>query len=323
MLDYPGLEALAAVLREGSFERAARRLHVTPSAVSQRIKQLEERAGQVLVQRGSPCTGTEAGRRLCLHLEQVALLENQLRRTHPDLLPGGAASAPTLKLAVNADSLSTWFMGAMAAFTAGGNELLDLRIDDQEHTGERLREGEVIAAVTATGAAIAGCNSWPLGSMRYVAAASPDFVARHFAAGVTAAALAQAPMMTYDRKDRLQEQWLQARGLASRAHAPQHFLPSNFGYVRACEVGMGWGMHPTALIDRQLADGRLVQLLPGTALDIPLYWAHPRSAQAALERLTHCVMGAARDWLDPLATSSLTPTAPAPNAAAPAARRRR
>ena len=139
MLDYTSLEALATVLHEGSFERAARRLHVTPSAVSQRVKQLEERLGQVLVQRGSPCTGTEAGQRLCLHLEQVALLEHQLRRSNPALLPD--APIPTLKLAVNADSLSTWFMDAMAAFTAGGPELLELRLDDQDHTGERLRRG--------------------------------------------------------------------------------------------------------------------------------------------------------------------------------------
>lgn len=302
MLDYAALEALAAVVREGSFERAARRLHVTSSAVSQRIKQLEERVGQVLVQRGTPCTGTDAGRRLCLHVEQVALLENQLRRTNPDLLPDAPAPAPTLKLAVNADSLSTWFMEAMAAFTAGGNELLDLRIDDQEHTGERLREGEVIAAVTATGTAIAGCNTWPLGTMRYVAATSPDFAARHFADGVTPAALARAPIMIYDRKDRLQDLWMQAHGLASRTQAPRHFLPSNFGYVRACEIGMGWGMHPTVLIDRQLQDGTLVELLPGRTLDVPLYWAHPRGARQALDRLTQCVMGAARRWLEPGAT---------------------
>lgn len=299
MLDYPGLQALAAVLREGSFERAARRLHVSPSAVSQRIKLLEERVGQVLVQRGSPCTGTEAGRRLCLHLEQVALLENELRRTNPDLVAGTSAGAPTLKLAVNADSLSTWFMDAMVAFTASGSELLDLRIDDQEHTGERLRDGEVMAAVTATGAAIAGCNTWPLGTMRYVAAASPAFVARHFTTGVTAAALARAPMMTYDRNDRLQERWLQAQGLASRGHAPRHFLPSNLGYVRACEVGMGWGMHPTALIAEQLASGALVELAPGACLDVPLFWAYPRSAQQSLARLTQCVMAAAREWLEP------------------------
>ena len=299
MMDYAGLQALAAVLREGSFERAARKLHITPSAVSQRIKQLEERAGQVLVLRGQPCTGTEAGRRLCLHVEQVALLENELRRAHPTLLPDGPATAPTLKLAVNADSLSTWFMDAMAAFTAGGNELLDIRIDDQEHTAQRIKEGEVLAAVTASGASIAGCNTWPLGSVHYVAAASPAFVARHLAGGVTAQAMAQTPMMTFGRQDRLQEQWLQQQGLTTRRHPPRHFLPSNDGFVRSCEVGIGWGMHPDVLIARQLRTGTLVELLPGTGMDMPLYWVHARSVQAGLERLTQCVMAAARVWLQP------------------------
>lgn len=297
MLDYAGLEALAAVVREGSFERAARKLHVTSSAVSQRVKQLEERFGQVLILRGTPCVGTEAGNRLCLHAEQVALLENELRRSNPDLLSD--APIPTLKLAVNADSLSTWFMDAMAEFTAGSNDLLDLRIDDQDHTAQRLKEGEVIGAVTATGTAIAGCNTWPLGTMRYVAAASPDFVAQYFADGVTAAALAHAPIMTYDRNDKLQDRWMHQYALnAPRSAPPRHFIPSNYGYVRACEVGMGWGMHPTVLIEQQLAQGTLVELLPRKPLDVPMYWAHPRSAQASLERLTGCVMSAAKRWLE-------------------------
>ena len=299
MLDYTGLEALAAVVREGSFERAARRLHITPSAVSQRIRQLEERTGQVLVLRGNPCTGTDAGRRLCLHVEQVALLENELRRANPALMPDGQAPRPTLKLAVNADSLSTWFMDAMAAFTAGGNELVDIRTDDQDHTAQRIKEGEVLAAVTASAGSIAGCNTWPLGSVRYVAASSPAFVAQHFAGGVTPEAMARAPMMTFDRKDRLQEQWLQQQGLVSRHHPPKHFLPSNYGFVRGCEVGMGWGMHPVTLIQRQLDAGTLVELLPDAGMDMPLYWVHARSAQASLERLTQCVMAAARQWLVP------------------------
>ena len=302
MLDYAGLEALAAVVREGSFERAAHKLHVTPSAISQRVKQLEERVGQVLILRGTPCTGTDAGRRLCLHVEQVALLENELRRANPALMPDTQAPAPAVKLAVNADSLSTWFMDAMTAFTAGGNEVLDIRIDDQEHTAQRLREGEVLAAVTATGTPIAGCNTWPLGTMRYVAAASPGFVARHFSGGLAPQALAQAlsnaPLMAFDRKDRLQDQWMQMHGLTtSRRHPPRHFLPSNFAYVRACENGMGWGMHPTVLIETQLAHGVLVDFAPGMTMDVPMYWAHPRSAQAGLERLTGCVVAAARRWL--------------------------
>ena len=296
MLDYTSLEALATVLHEGSFERAARRLHVTPSAVSQRVKQLEERLGQVLVQRGSPCTGTEAGQRLCLHLEQVALLEHQLRRSHPGLLPD--APAPTLKLAVNADSLSTWFMDAMAAFTQDSNELLDISIDDQDHTAQRLKQGEVMAAVTATGSAITGCNTWPLGGMRYVAVASPAFVERHFSQGLTPQAIARSPMMCYGRKDSLQDQWLQSLGVDGRRNAARHFLPSNQGYTRALELGMGWGMHPVQMIETELQRSSLVVLLPEQSLYTPLYWCHTRSAQASLQRLTDCVLHAAAAWLE-------------------------
>ncbi|MEB5964945.1 HTH-type transcriptional regulator ArgP [Comamonas testosteroni] len=304
MFDYTGLEALAAVLREGSFERAARKLHVTPSAVSQRIKLLEERVGQVLVLRGTPCRGTDAGRRLCLHVEQVALLENDLRRKSPELVPEGQTALPTLKLAVNADSLSTWFMDAMAAFTQDGNELLDISIDDQDHTAKRIKEGEVMAAVTATGSAIAGCNTWSLGRMRYIAVASPEFVQRHLADAASdrelAQTLAQAPMMYYGRKDSLQDQWLHGLGMDGRRNNARHFLPSNQGYTRAVELGMGWGMHPAQLIAPQLASGDLMELLPGRDLYIPMYWAHTRNAQASLQRLTDCIIQAAAAWLEPM-----------------------
>ena len=299
MLDYAGLEALAAVLREGSFERAAHRLNVTPSAVSQRIKQLEERVGQALVLRGQPCTGTEAGRRLCLHVEQVALLENDLRRKNPELVPEGQTALPSLKLAVNADSLSTWFMDAMARFTEGSNELLDISIDDQDHTAQRLKQGEVMAAVTATGSTITGCNTWPLGHMRYIAVAAPEFVARHLQGGCTPQAIARTPMMCYGRKDSLQDQWLQSLGVDGRRNAARHFLPSNQGYSRALELGMGWGMHPVQMIESELKNGSMVELIPGQSLLVPLYWCHTRSAQNSLQRLTDCVIQAASAWLEP------------------------
>ncbi|QXZ11127.1 HTH-type transcriptional regulator ArgP [Comamonas sp. Y33R10-2] len=299
MFDYAGLEALSAVVREGSFERAAHKLHVSPSAVSQRIKLLEERVGQALVLRGQPCTGTDAGRRLCLHVEQVALLENDLRRKNPALIPEGQATLPSIKLAVNADSLSTWFMQAMAAFTQNGNELLEISIDDQDHTAKRLKEGEVMAVVTATATPITGCNTWPLGRMRYIAVASSGFIQEHLPNGITAQEIARTPVMCYDRKDSLQDQWLQSLGVDGRRNSDRHFLPSNQGYTRACQLGMGWGMHPEALIAPQLADGSLIELLPGHDLYIPMYWCHTRSAQHSLQRLTDCVIEAAASCLEP------------------------
>src|SRR6202011_352665 len=149
MLDYASLSAVAVVVREGSFERAARALNVTPSAISQRVKQLEDRLGGVLIGRGQPCTATEMGRLICRHVEQVGMLEHELHGTLPGLLAAGSTDERvTIRVAVNADSLGTWFIRAMATFLAADRALLDVAIDDQEHTQQWLRAGDVLAAVT-------------------------------------------------------------------------------------------------------------------------------------------------------------------------------
>lgn len=292
MLDYSLLAALAAVVREGSFERAARVLHVTPSAVSQRVKLLEERVGQVLVVRAAPCGATEAGRRLVRHAEDVALLEAALGA---DLV--GERARPTLRVAVNADSLATWFMPAAAAFSAAG-ALLDLHIDDQDHTAGWLRNGEVVAAVCALAQAVPGCRSTPLGTLRYVAAAAPDFVDRHFTDGVSSETLARAPCLVFNRKDRLQAQWIE-RTLGQAVETPNHWLPDSHAFVAACRAGMGWGLHPEAMVHDALAAGALVRLAPGAALDVPLHWQASRLAAPLIEGLTAAVLAAAREALAP------------------------
>jgi LysR family transcriptional regulator (chromosome initiation inhibitor) len=298
MLDYPLLMALAAVIRTGSFERAARQLHVTPSAVSQRVKLLEERLGTVLVVRGQPCTGTAAGQRLCQHVEQVALLESELRGALPGLSP---ADGPlTLRIAVNADSLATWFVAAMAELPGC---LFDLVLDDQDHSAEWLRKGEVLAAVTASAAPVPGCNSHPLGALRYRATASPDYLRRHFADGVTVDALAKAPCLTFNRKDQLQAQWLRMVlndcDPAQAPTPPTHWLPSTHAFVDGALAGMGWGMNPDPLVVDHLAAGRLVELVPGRPLDVPLYWQQSRIAGTALGDLSRAVLQVGRRALHP------------------------
>jgi LysR family transcriptional regulator (chromosome initiation inhibitor) len=291
MLDYSALSALAAVVREGSFERAALALHVTPSAVSQRIRLLEERVGCALVVRAQPCRATDTGRRLCQHVDRVRLLEQELQSALPALAPEGVARV-ALPIAVNADSLATWFAPAIAAFAADAHVLVDLAVDDQDHTSEWLRSGAVLAAVTATARPATGCNSRPLGAMRYLAAASPVFVARHFAGGVGAGSLAQAPSLVFNAKDELQARWV--RRLCHRhVDLPRHTLPSPQAFVTAAVAGMGWGLQPQALIAAQLQDGSLVELVPGTALDVPLYWQHARAASAWLDGLSREVVAAA------------------------------
>jgi LysR family transcriptional regulator (chromosome initiation inhibitor) len=297
MLDTALLATVAAVVREGSFERAARVLHITPSAVSQRIRQAEDRAGTVLVVRGQPCTPTEAGARLCRHAETVALLENDLRHDMPGLLPDGAVpQATTIRIAINADSLATWFVPVLQDFCSDGTPLMDIALDDQDKTSEWLRRGQVLAAVTSLAKPVQGCRSRKLGALRYCATASPDFMQRWFATGVNAESLARAPSLVFDRNDRLQEQWVR-RVVRKDLTLPAHRLPSSQAFVDGALAGIGWGMNPLALVQGHLASGALVELLPERPLDVPLYWQAAKLPLPELNRLSQSVLKAADRYL--------------------------
>lgn len=291
MLDYASLAALAAVVREGSFERAAHALHVTPSAVSQRIRLLEERVGCALVVREQPCRATETGRRLCQHVDRVRLLEHELQGELPALEQEGGARVP-LPIAVNADSLATWFAPVLTAFAAEAPVLMEVAVDDQDHTAEWMRTGAVLAAVTGTARPSSGCNVRSLGSMRYLAAASPAFVERYFATGVGAQSLSVAPSLLFNAKDELQSRWVQ-RLCHQHVELPRHTLPSSHAFVAASVAGMGWGLHPEALIQEHLKDGTLVELVPNHAMDVPLYWQQARATSSLLDGLTRKVLAAA------------------------------
>ena len=299
-IDSRQLAAFAAVLREGSFEAGARSLHVTPSAVSQRIKLLEERLGRVLIRRGAPCMPTEAGQALQRHAQQLQLLEAQA------LAPFGLVAAPErgaqdpdragarlpLAIAVNADSLATWFAPALAAVHEAHAVSFDLLVEDQDHSSELLRQGRAMAAVTADPRAVQGCSVLRLGAMRYLAVASPAFMRRHFAGGVDAAALARAPCNVFDRKDALQARYL--RGLTRRTlRPPQHHVPSTHGFIHAALQGLGWGMNPDVLVAPLLARGELVELVPGRVLEVPLFWQHWRLDSDVMRLLTTSVGAAA------------------------------
>ncbi|MFN4194027.1 MAG: LysR family transcriptional regulator ArgP [Tabrizicola sp.] len=289
MLDPAQLAALAAIHRRGSFELAATELHVTPSAVSQRIKALEEKAGALLVRRGQPCRATEAGLRLIRHHDEIALLEQRLAED----LPGLSCAPSTLRIAVNADSLATWVLPALAA-TPGF--LFDLVIDDQDVSQDWLRRGEVMAAITAHPGPLQGCDTIPLGALRYRATASPAFMARCFPDGVTGETLARAPALTFSDNDRLQILWATARGLDPPV-LPTHRMASSQAFVTACLLGLAWSMNPEPLVAPHLASGALVELVPGTALDVALYWQFSRLAAPALAPLTQAIRRSAAEML--------------------------
>lgn len=288
MLDYPALAAVGAVIREGSFERAASVLGITPSAISQRIRGLEERLGTILIIRGQPCVPTGPGRRLCAHLDRVRLLEAGLAPA----LTGGTGTPPALKIAVNADSLATWFPQAAASFGRETNLSLELTLDDETHTAGRLRSGEVLAAVTADPEPVQGCKTIALGALRYAACASPDFMARHFSAGVNGETLAMAPCMRFDRRDLLQARWV-SEAHAADLIAPIHWVPSTQGFLDLALAGLAWGLQPVQLAGPHLAAGRLIELPPALRIGVKLYWTVARLHASPLRHLTKAVRLAA------------------------------
>lgn len=293
MLDYAALAVVSAVIREGTFERAAAALCISPSAVSQRVRALEERLGASLIARTQPCQPTDLGRRLCAHFDRVRLLEAELAPT----LPAGMARRPvTLPIAANADSLATWLPDAIAAFASASGCFIELALDDEAHTAERLRSGEVMAVVSSDPAPVPGCKTSPLGTLRYIACASPDFVARHFPQGPGPEALATAPHMRFDRRDGLQASWAQRRGTGPLS-GTTHWVPSTHAFLDLGLRGLGWAMQPEALARPHIAAGRLVELVPDAPLDVPLYWTVARLHAGPLRALSEAVGRAARAQL--------------------------
>lgn len=298
MIDYPAAHAVAMVVRNGSFEKAARAMGVTPSAVSQRVRQMEERLGVVLVERGTPCRATEKGAWLCRHIEQVGILEKDLMDHLPGLESASGSHRATLNVATSADSLGTWFIEAIARFAEKSDYLFNIAVDDQDHTTDWLRRGQVIAAVTSMRDPVQGCRVTELGTLRYLATASPAFLARHFPGGVSDEALVQAPSLTFNQKDGLQDQWIE-RAFGTGISHPTHWLPSTHGFVDAALAGLGWGLNPIHLVREHLASGRLVELVPGVVLDVPLFWQVNCMAGDRLTGLTKSIVTTARRELMP------------------------
>ncbi|MBE0462123.1 MAG: LysR family transcriptional regulator ArgP [Halomonadaceae bacterium] len=294
MLDYKLLAALAAVVEQGGFERAANMLGISQSAVSQRVKLLEARIGQPVLVRATPPAPTEIGRRLLNHVQQVRLLERDLTRQVPAL---DDAVPERLRLAINADSLATWWPSAVSGFCAHQNVLLELVVEDQEVGLKRMRAGEVAGCVCAAERPVAGANSVALGAMPYLAVASPAFMKQYFADGVDADVLPQAPAIVFGTDDLLQHRYLAALGIiGSFAY---HLCPSSEGFVRLLESGLGWGMVPELQVRDELAEGKLVELIPGRAINVPLYWHYWRNGGRLLAGLTQHLRREALEALVP------------------------
>jgi LysR family transcriptional regulator (chromosome initiation inhibitor) len=263
-IDGQQLAAFAAVIEYGSFDAAATQLHVTPSAISQRIKALEQRVGQVVVVREKPCHATAAGIPLLRLAAQTTLLQAETLAE----MAGGDGSLPRIALAVNADSMATWFTGVFDTLDA---VLLDIRIEDQDHSARLLREGVVMGAVTTERTPVPGCRAQSLGVMRYAPVAAASYIARHLPDGFTAHAVATAPSLAWNRDDALQDM-LVRKVFRRDIVRPQHFVPTAEGFASAVRAGLGWGMFPEANLAAPAMAGDSFVRVTDAHLDVPLFW---------------------------------------------------
>jgi LysR family transcriptional regulator (chromosome initiation inhibitor) len=282
------LDALVAVVEQGTFEAAARRLHVTPSAVSQRIRTLESAAGQVLVQRSTPCRTTPSGETLLRLARQLRLLHDEADRAL-----GGDRQVVDLPVAVNADSLATWLRPILQEVGAWADTALRFHVEDQAFSADLLRRGEVLAAVTSDPSPVQGCVVERLGTLRYTPAAAPEF-AEKWRRG-RGYDWARMPAVVFNEKDALQHDVLVARGVA--APPVVHRVPTSHDFHEAVRAGLGWATIPDPQLLPDVAAGRLVVLAPRDHVDVELHWQRWRLDSPALDRLTGLVLGAARAGL--------------------------
>jgi LysR family transcriptional regulator (chromosome initiation inhibitor) len=296
--EYQLLETLAAVVRDGSFESAARTLNITQSAISQRVKLLEEKTGAILIVRGRPCVATEYGQQLYRHIEQVHLLEHDLRKNLTTIDNPVSPVPALIRIAVNSDSLATWFPDAILRAGSELNIHFDIFPDDQEHTAERLRSGDALAAVTAEAKPLHGCRRVPLGAMEYIAVASPRFIAANFREGVTLQAVANAPHLVFDRKDQLLQQWF-LNAFGEPAPHVGHSVPSVSGYLACTLNGAAWGLNPRFAAEPHVEKGTLRELIPGSSVMVPLYWQSSGPTSEIMKVLSAIVVDVARQHLRP------------------------
>lgn len=285
-IDYKLLKALDAVVFEQSFERAAKRLHITQSAVSQRIKLLESQLGQPLLIRGQPLRPNTLGRQLLGHYQRVLQLEAELTNQ----LNTNGLQTQAMPIAVNADSLSSWFIPALTPLLQEKNIELNLYVEDESRTWERMRSGEALACVTSKAGGIAGSESCFLGYMEYLCVATPAFIQRFFKDGINKQTLTTAPAMTFDQHDDMHRQFLQEHFNLQLGEYPCHTVRSSEAFVDLTLANGGYSLNSRFLVEKYLNSGELINLLPQHQVRIPLYWHHWQLAGKLMTQLTENVL---------------------------------
>ena len=268
MINYKLLEAFAAVIQEKGFEKASKKLHITQSAISQRIKLLEEIEGRILIIRSVPPETTPYGKKLLKHFNMVVHLENQLRT---DISKANPRGFKTIIAGVNEDSLATWFLDAVQPFLMSDKYLIDIKVDDQAETDKMLKNGKVFGCISSNELKISGCKSFFLGKMRYSAAANFEFAEKYFSSGFNKKNIKAAPCVIFNRKDMLQHAFFSDIMGVDIKNFPSHYVPSSEKFLDFILKGYGYGMVPHIQSNKFFKSEKLKKIY-SESLDVNLYW---------------------------------------------------
>ncbi|SMD05685.1 LysR family transcriptional regulator, chromosome initiation inhibitor [Desulfocicer vacuolatum DSM 3385] len=286
MFDYKLLQAFEAVIREGGFDKAAKSIHLTQSAVSQRVKLLEAHMGQVLLMRTTPPMPTPAGQRILKHFLQVKQLESDVTR---EMSPGSKENLVSLAIALNEDSLATWFLPCIAPFLSQHSVVLDLRVDDQDQTHQFLGDGQVLGCISSRSEAVQGCKISFLGIMDYRLVATPAFAKKWFPHGLDRERMDKVPAVIFNSRDKLHTTMLSKIFKEDHFHISSHFVPSSEQFAWAIASGFGYGMLPDQQSSEMLDKGTLVNLCPHEHVRVRLYWHRWNISSPMIEALTRCL----------------------------------
>ncbi|TMM47486.1 ArgP/LysG family DNA-binding transcriptional regulator [Colwellia ponticola] len=267
--DYKLLAALAEVIELQSFELAAQKLFISQSAVSQRIKALEEHVGQPVLIRNQPIVATIAGEQLLSHFKKVKQLEHELV---PLLSPDTPIKPMKVALAVNADSIATWFIDAITPVLKNYLVELNLIIEHEERTLDKLRSGQAIGAVSVIEKPLKGYRSFKLGEMQYCLVASKGFAQKYFPDGVSRRSLKMAPAISYDHKDDMHVRYIAKHFNLAASEYYCHSVRSSEAFVELVKQGVAYCLLPKLQIEQELKTGQLISLCPDKDLVETLYW---------------------------------------------------
>jgi len=268
-LDYKLLQSLDAIIAEQSFDGASKRLNITQSAISQRIKQLEEQCTQPVLVRGTPLKVTDLGAKLLNHYQQVIQLETDLL---VDINPEKSLAPVTIAIALNADSIASWFIPAIADVLKIHNIELDLHVINESISHELIKDGKAFAAISDKPTGSPKTKVTPIGNIVYKLCAHPSFRDKHFPNGLNADSLSSAPGINYDHMDNMHYNYIEQHFGLTKGEYPCHRVRSAEGLLNLALNGVAYSLFPEPQIKQYLASGELIDIAPKLHLSQPLFW---------------------------------------------------